>query len=134
MAVLQSALMCAASCLSSPFIVDCCACQVTLTKELLRAHRYDQARHWLLSREEDWAPSPELYWDFLHFLGAAPGSIMLDEATEEKLTPEVKVAPASVSRKHIRAAEVCQAGFSRCPSTQLPVEVTTYSKAAQADI
>ena len=77
---------------------------MTLTKELLRAHRYDQARYWLLSREEDWAPSPELYWDFLHFLGASPGSLVLDEAPEEELTPEVPTGQSLC--KHVRAAQL----------------------------
>ena len=72
-----------------------------MTKELLRAHRYDQARYWLLSREEDWAPSPELYCDFLHFLGASPGSVVLDEAPEEELTPEVRLSPASLFAQSI---------------------------------
>ena len=131
-AALQSALICAASCLLPPPTVDCCLCQLTLTKELLRAHRYDQARHWLLSREEDWPPCPELYWDFLHFLGAAPGSVVLDEAPEEKLTPEVKLAPANLFWKHICAAEVWPADSWGCASAHLPVEVIVQSKSSTA--
>ena len=103
---------------------------MTLTKELLRAHRYDQARHWLLSREEDWAPSPELYWDFLHFLGASPGCVVLDEAPEEKLTPEVKPAPASLFCKGICAAEAWQADVLRCAFAHLAAEGTVQSRSS----